>query len=107
MADEIEKLKAENAELREKIEDWRAKNLQLELVQTDIKAQLSESQKKVEESIDFIVKYGGIDGAHHKDWVLDQTVRKLSGDNYSKIIADAKAGEDGPDTYEWEEGIAP
>ena len=27
----------------------------------------------------YIKKYGGIDGAHHKDWVLDQVVRLLTG----------------------------
>ncbi len=43
----VEKLKADNAELREKIEDWRAKNLQLELVQKDLQAQLSKSQERV------------------------------------------------------------
>ena len=73
----------------------------------DLKASLTESEKKVEGSIKLIVDYGGIDGSHHKDWVLDQVVRELSGDNYDKIIADAKSGEDGPNTYGWEEGIAP
>jgi len=27
----------------------------------------------------YIERYGGIDGAHHKDWVLDQVVRILKG----------------------------
>lgn len=27
----------------------------------------------------FIVRYGGIDGSHHKDWLLDQIVRILKG----------------------------
>ena len=27
----------------------------------------------------FIEAYGGIDGAHHKDWVLDQAARALHG----------------------------
>ena len=34
-------------------------------------------------------------------------VRVLAGDRYEQIITDAKAGEDGPETYEWNEGIAP
>lgn len=65
------------------------------------------NEQKIEEAINMAVKYGGIDGAHHKDWVIDQMVRILAGDNYEKIIAEAKAGEDGPDTYSWDEGIAP
>lgn len=27
----------------------------------------------------FVERYGGIDGAHHKDWVLDQVARVLKG----------------------------
>jgi hypothetical protein len=55
------------------------------------------------------VSCGGIDGSHHKDWVIDQMVRILAGsdEQYQKIVADACDGEDGPKTYSWEEGIAP
>lgn len=58
-------------------------------------------------AIDLALQFGGIDGAHHKSWVIDQMVRLLAGEHYERIIRDAKAGEDGPDTYEWEEGIPP
>ncbi len=58
-------------------------------------------------AIDLIVELGGTDGAHHKSWVLDQVVRVLAGDRYEQIVADACSGEDGPDTYSWDEGIAP
>jgi hypothetical protein len=61
----------------------------------------------VEKAIKLAVDYGSIDGAHHKDWVIDQIVRALAGDRYEDIVRDAKAGEDGPDTYEWNCGIAP
>lgn len=30
-------------------------------------------------ALDYIMTYGGIDGAHHKDWVLDQVARILHG----------------------------
>ena len=46
-------------------------------------------------------------GAHHKQWVIDQMARTLTGDRYSEWIADRGWGEDGPDTYGWDEGIAP
>lgn len=62
---------------------------------------------KVQEAIELAVKYGGYDGAHHKDWVIDQMVRVLAGDDYDRIVAEACDGEDGPDTYGWETGIAP
>lgn len=58
-------------------------------------------------ALEIALRYGGIDGAHHKAWVIDQMVRALTGDEYEQFVADAKAGEDGPETYEWDEGIAP
>jgi len=61
----------------------------------------------VVEALHLAVRYGGIDGAHHKTWVIDQMVRILAGNNYDAIVTAAKAGEDGPDTYGWDEGIAP
>lgn len=64
-------------------------------------------EERIQAAIDLAVQYGGIDGAHHKTWVIDQMVRALAGDRYEQIVKDAKAGEDGPDTYEWDEGIAP
>ncbi len=53
------------------------------------------------------IKYGGIDGVHHKQWVIDQMLRILAGEGYEQLIKDAKDGEDGPDTYDWDEGIPP
>ena len=48
-----------------------------------------------------------IDGGHHKAWVIDRMVRLLTGKDYDKWVMDYCAGEDGPDTYSWDEGIAP
>lgn len=59
-------------------------------------------------AIELAVKYGGIDGGHHKAWVIDQMVRILAGPKrYEQIVAEAKAGEDGPETYSWDEGTPP
>lgn len=51
--------------------------------------------------------FGGIDGGHHKMWVIDQMVRCLTGPGYQNWLAKQKSGEDGPDTYEWNVGIPP
>jgi hypothetical protein len=64
-------------------------------------------QNKINEAIELAVGYGGIDGDHHKMWVIDQIVRILAGDEYDEIIRKACDGEDGPDTYDWDVGIAP
>jgi len=80
----------------------------------------------------YIKMYNGIDGAHHKDWLLDQVARILKGtemivkiakwDNghtedrfnlgessqaYLDWVVEMKDGEDGPDTYLYEVGVAP
>ena len=74
-------------------------------------ADLAQAALEVERSVllavELAVRYGGVDGAHHKAWVIDQMVRALSGTKYREVIAYACAGEDGPDTYEWDEGVAP
>lgn len=64
-------------------------------------------EEKIQAAIDLAVKYGGIDGAHHKDWVIDQMVRVLAGEKYEEIVREACDGEDGANTYSWEVGIAP
>jgi hypothetical protein len=62
---------------------------------------------RIERALDLISSYGGIDGAHHKAWVLDQVVRELTRGGYPSWLIQQTKGEDGPDTYEWDEGIAP
>lgn len=84
-----------------------------------------------ENALMYITMYGGIDGAHHKDWVLDQVARILNGapvvvyaakwedgyteyrpvvgesEQYHEWVAACKDGENGPDTYSYSVGIAP
>ena len=73
---------------------------------------------RIDKALSIAVAYGGIDGAYHKDWVIDQMVRSLTGcpvqadgqgesPAYQTLVAAAKTGEDGPDTYNWDIGIAP
>lgn len=69
-----------------------------------IKQKMTEKEQKV---LDLIEQYGGIDGAHHKDWLLDQLARILTGEGYEAWVVELKSGEDGPETYSYDEGIAP
>lgn len=88
-------------------------------------------KQRVENALETILRYGGIEGSHHKTWVIDQVVRALTGCPIEKVVAidcngdtytyekmgesqeyldwvkDAKDGEDGPETYDWDIGIAP
>ncbi len=63
-------------------------------------------EKRVKKALELIGKYGGIDGGHHKQWLLDQLVRILAND-YKSWVAEWQSGTDGPETYEWDEGIPP
>jgi len=49
------------------------------------------------------VIYGTIDGAHHKMWVIDQTLRLVDGSEYENTIKNLLEEYD----IEWDEGIAP
>lgn len=99
------------------------------LGETDITAESNRDPQFM--ALQYVMLYGGIDGAHHKDWVLDQVARILNGapvtvklakwddgtenirysvgesDQYHAWVAELKDGEDGPETYGYEEGIAP
>ena len=47
--------------------------------------------------------------SHHQTWIIAQMVRELCGDDeeYKQWVQKRKYGSDGPDTYSWNEGIAP
>ncbi len=49
-----------------------------------------------------ILEHGHIDGGHHKQWVLDQVLRTLTGRAYSDLI---ELYED--TDHKWDTGIAP
>lgn len=81
------------------------KDLNEDALETCI-VELSEAQV-IAAALRVALRYGGVDGEHHKAWVIDQMVRKLTGVKYEGWVRAACNGEDGPDTYEWDVGIAP
>lgn len=62
---------------------------------------------KIYTVLNIIAECGGIDGAHHKQWVLDQIVQVCTEDDYAEWVREYCDGEDGPDTYHWDVGIPP
>lgn len=68
---------------------------------------INELEARIDAALDIINAYGGTDGAHHKQWALDQVVRCLTKEHYPEWVRLHCNGEDGPDTYSWDEGIAP
>ena len=74
---------------------------------------MMDDNEKVENALS-IADWGSIDGDHHTMWVIDQMVRALTGctsdtetQEYEDWVADFNNGEEGPNTYEWDTGIAP
>lgn len=68
---------------------------------------MTEESKRISAALAIARADGQIDGAHHKAWVIDQMVRALTGGLYEEFVHNHNAGEDGPDTYRWNEGTAP
>lgn len=66
-------------------------------------------QDRIDKALAIAMNFGTTDGDHHKMWVIDQMVRALLGNgvDYDKFIINFQMGEDGPETYQWDEGIAP
>ena len=67
---------------------------------------IEHERERIARALELIARYGGIDGGHHKEWVLDQVVRLLV-DDYDAWVSGFEDGEDGPRTYVWGTGIAP
>jgi len=65
---------------------------------------------KIEKIRELIWAHGGTDGAHHKQWLLNEILLASfdSKDEYEEwIVKYEEPDEDGEPTYEWDRGIAP
>lgn len=76
-----------------------------EKLDEDVRPKTWLTRAEVTAALEVARRYGGTDEAHHKDWVIDQMVRALTGDQYETWVAETCDGEDGPETYSWEVGI--
>lgn len=67
--------------------------------------------EKIETAIRIIEEFGSIDGAHHKQWVLDQVIQVLLGGEYEdwkeEMRGDWLEEYDEYEYGEWDKGIAP
>lgn len=64
---------------------------------------------RIQQALDNIRDLGGFDGEHHKQWLLNELVKTLTGteEAYEEWVTAYQKGEDGDNTYEWGTGIAP
>lgn len=87
---------------------WEIRTLRAKLVLRQEAVDLAqERRKKVQE---LVTQYGMIDGAHHKQWVIDQVMRTLLGaELYKSWVKDMNIMRDvDGELYDpWDEGIAP
>jgi hypothetical protein len=58
-------------------------------------------------AMEILQAHGQTGGGHHLAWVIDQTVRALIGTRYDEFVRIYMDGEDGPDTYSWDQGVSP
>lgn len=60
---------------------------------------------RITAALDVAYEWAGVEGGHHQQWVIDQMIRELLGNqvNYNKWVANYE--NDGE--YEWNPGIAP
>jgi hypothetical protein len=97
----------------------------------DVHAENNKRFDRIRNALAVAMRSGGIEGEHHRTWVIDQMVRALTGcamlveiddldappgmvdpsvpptAEYEAWVAEHNAGEDGAETYTWETGIAP
>lgn len=66
-----------------------------------------EPTERISNALRFARIYGSTDGDSLKMWVIDQMVRALLEDKYDEWVKERCAGEDGPETYSWDVGVAP
>ena len=79
-------------------------------IEEDIEKELYLKQVAIDEALNLIRGYGTTDGDHHKQWVLDQVVRILKGNDYEEWVKDHNGDaidSDGNTEYEWDVGIPP
>jgi hypothetical protein len=95
------------AEVGAEIDRLVTDNAEMHAAHESMTLEVDAAESKIKKAIDIALRHGQTDGDHHKAWVIDQVLRALTGDSYPQVIRDACAGEDGPETYSWETGIAP
>ena len=75
----------------------------------------NQAQQRIDDALAFVEEHGRIcEGEHHKQWLLDQIIRILTGEEYDEwveLYEEPLYDEDDLEcfgvSYEWETGLAP
>ncbi len=67
------------------------------------------AKEKLEKIEELVAEGASIDGAHHKQWYFNEIIKVITETDkkYKKWVEKYESGSDGPQTYIWDEGIAP
>lgn len=57
--------------------------------------------------LEFLLRGGTTDGAHHKQWAIDQAVRVITCGAYKTWVEEVEAAAGGPELFVWDTGTAP
>lgn len=72
---------------------------------------MNTAEDRVKAALDAAWRYGGVDGVHHKAWVIDRMVHILCGDDesYEAWVAEYEkpVTNDPYDYYKWDKGVGP
>lgn len=69
--------------------------------------QIKDAVQRCDDALDIALRHGLTKESHHQAWVIDQMCRALLGVEYESWVAKVRAGDDGPNTYDWDTGIVP
>jgi len=64
-------------------------------------------EERVAGALKVAYDYGALEQAHHKQWIIDQMVRALTGGDYENWVKKFNFGLDGEDSQLWDGGWAP
>jgi len=65
-----------------------------------------DAQEKIDKAMDKLLDYVGCDGGHHKQHAIVEAIKILAGDKFEDVKREYCDGENGPDTYGWDDGTA-
>lgn len=89
-------------QLREQVTELREFAARQEQTIAELRELVGET---VMEAVDVALRYGMVDGAHHKQWVIDQMLRRLLGNEYPLYVGSVRSVSG--DWRDWDEGMAP
>lgn len=129
--EQLERWRRDDEMERSEFGTWLYRDAVLALLRRGAGGEGNTMSERIIKALNLAAQYGGTDGAHHKTWIIDQMVRALLGcpmvertatdyqgkqytyqaqgenEEYLGWVRAVCDGEDGPETYSWETGVAP